>query len=176
MNLADLFRTLRKFDLGDLDPAALDIDHFVNWPAWAKALAMALLYSVTVALISERGSMVVDDRTNSIVVTDTSAKLVEIRELIEKVDIPICQIMIEARIVIASSNINKQLGIRWGGGYLNAGSDQFTSVAGVTASVMSLSNQLIGGANPIAMLTAPLIDLGVAEATSGRVCGRIYPH
>ena len=124
-----------------------------------------------VALISERGSVVVDDRTNSIVVTDTSAKLAEIRALIEKVDIPIRQVMIEARIVIASSNINEQLGIRWGGGYLNAGADQFTSVAGDTASVMSLNSQLIGGANPIAMPTAPLVDLGVAEATSGFAVG-----
>ena len=123
------------------------------------------------ALISERGSVVVDDRTNSIVVTDTSAKLAEIRELIEQVDIPIRQVMIEARIVIASSNINEQLGIRWGGGYLNAGSDQFTSVAGDTASVTSLNNQLISGANPIAMPTAPLVDLGVAEATSGFAVG-----
>ncbi|MDA8678951.1 type IV pilus secretin PilQ [Luminiphilus sp.] len=123
------------------------------------------------ALISERGSVVVDDRTNSIVVTDTSAKLAEIRELIEQVDIPIRQVMIEARIVIASSNINEQLGIRWGGGYLNAGSDQFTSVAGDTASVTSLNNQLISGAKPIAMPTAPLVDLGVAEATSGFAVG-----
>ena len=123
------------------------------------------------ALISERGSVVVDDRTNSIVVTDTSAKLAEIRALIEKVDIPIRQVMIEARIVIASSNINEQLGIRWGGGYLNAGAEQFTSVAGDTASVMSLNSQLIGGANPIAMPTAPLVDLGVAEATSGFAVG-----
>ncbi|MBT5888336.1 MAG: type IV pilus secretin PilQ family protein, partial [Halieaceae bacterium] len=123
------------------------------------------------ALISERGSVVVDDRTNSIVVTDTGAKLAEIRALIEQVDIPIRQVMIEARIVIASSNINEQLGIRWGGGYLNAGSDQFTSVAGDTASVTSLNNQLIGGANPIAMPTAPLVDLGVAEATSGFAVG-----
>jgi len=123
------------------------------------------------ALISERGSVVVDDRTNSIVVTDTSAKLAEIRALIEKVDIPIRQVMIEARIVIAASNINEQLGIRWGGGYLNAGADQFTSVAGDTASVMSLNSQLIGGANPIAMPTAPLVDLGVAEATSGFAVG-----
>ena len=122
-------------------------------------------------LVSERGSVVVDDRTNSIVVTDTSAKLAEIRALIEQVDIPIRQVMIEARIVIASSNINEQLGIRWGGGYLNAGSDQFTSVAGDTASVTSLNNQLIAGTNPIAMPTAPLVDLGVAEATSGFAVG-----
>ncbi|MDG1931377.1 MAG: type IV pilus secretin PilQ [Luminiphilus sp.] len=122
------------------------------------------------SLISERGSVVVDERTNSIVVTDTTAKLSEIRDLIEKVDIPIRQVMIEARIVIASSNIDEQLGIRWGGGYLNMNGDKFTSVAGDTASVTSLNNQLIGGGQVTAP-SAPFVDLGVAEGTSGFAVG-----
>ena len=122
------------------------------------------------SLISERGSVVVDERTNSIVVTDTAAKLSEIRDLIEKVDIPIRQVMIEARIVIASSNLDEQLGIRWGGGYLNVNGDKFTSVAGDTASVTSLNNQLIGGGQVTAP-SAPFVDLGVAEGTSGFAVG-----
>jgi type IV pilus assembly protein PilQ len=122
------------------------------------------------SLISERGSVVVDERTNSIVVTDTAAKLSEIRDLIEKVDIPIRQVMIEARIVIASSNIDEQLGIRWGGGYLNVNGDKFTSVVGDTASVTSLNNQLIGGGQVTAP-SAPFVDLGVAEGTSGFAVG-----
>ena len=122
------------------------------------------------ALISERGSVVVDERTNSIVVTDTAAKLAEIRDLIEKVDIPIRQVMIEARIVIASSNIDEQLGIRWGGGYLNVSGDKFTSIAGDTASATNLNSQLIGGGQ-VDMPSAPFVDLGVAEATSGFAAG-----
>jgi type IV pilus assembly protein PilQ len=122
------------------------------------------------SLISERGSVVVDERTNSIVVTDTAAKLAEIRDLIEKVDIPIRQVMIEARIVIASSNIDEQLGIRWGGGYLNVSGDKFTSIAGDTASATNLNNQLIGGGQ-VDMPSAPFVDLGVAEATSGFAVG-----
>ena len=123
------------------------------------------------SLISERGSVVVDERTNSIVVTDTGAKLAEIRDLIEKVDIPIRQVMIEARIVIASSNIDQQLGIRWGGGYLNADGDKFTSIAGDTSSVTSLNNQMIAGSSPIQMPTAPFVDLGVSGGTSGFAVG-----
>jgi len=122
------------------------------------------------SLISERGSVVVDERTNSIVVTDTAAKLAEIRDLIEKVDIPIRQVMIEARIVIASSNIDEQLGIRWGGGYLNVSGDKFTSIAGDTASATNLNSQLIGG-DQVDMPSAPFVDLGVAEATSGFAVG-----
>ena len=50
MSRADLVRMLREFDLADLDLTALDLDNFGNWPAWAKASAMALLYTVTVAM------------------------------------------------------------------------------------------------------------------------------
>ena len=141
---------------------------------YAKAIDVVELFEAGSeeggSLISERGSVVVDERTNSIVVTDTAAKLAEIRDLIEKVDIPIRQVMIEARIVIATSNINEQLGIRWGGGYLNASGDKFTSIAGDTASVTNLNNQLISGGQ-VGMPSAPFVDLGVAEATSGFAVG-----
>ena len=49
MNASTLFRTLKEFDLADLDLAALDLDNFGNLPSWAKALAITLLYSVTMA-------------------------------------------------------------------------------------------------------------------------------
>ena len=141
---------------------------------YAKAIDVVELFEAGSeeggSLISARGSVVVDERTNSIVVTDTAAKLAEIRDLIEKVDIPIRQVMIEARIVIASSNINEQLGIRWGGGYLNVSGDKFTSIAGDTASATNLNSQLIGGGQ-VDMPSAPFVDLGVAEATSGFAVG-----
>ena len=141
---------------------------------YAKAVDVVTLFEAGSeeggSLISERGSVVVDERTNSIVVTDTAAKLAEIRDLIEKVDIPIRQVMIEARIVVANSNIDEQLGIRWGGGYLNVSGDKFTSIGGDTASVTSLNNQLIDGGR-VNMPTAPFVDLGVAEATSGFAVG-----
>ena len=50
MNRAALLRTLREFELADLDLTVLDFDNFGNWPASAKALAMALLYGVTIAI------------------------------------------------------------------------------------------------------------------------------
>ena len=142
---------------------------------YAKAAEVVTLFAAGSeeggSLISERGSVVVDERTNSIVVTDTAAKLAEIRDLIEKVDIPIRQVMIEARIVIASSNIDQQLGIRWGGGYANVDGDKFTSVAGDTASVTNLNSQLIAGTSPVQMPTAPFVDLGVSTRTSGFAVG-----
>ncbi len=69
----------------------------------------------TGSLLSARGQAIVDERTNSIILTDTEEKIQEFKKLIDKVDIPIRQVMIEARIVIANSDFRKELGVRIAG-------------------------------------------------------------
>lgn len=125
------------------------------------------------SLISSRGSVIVDPRTNSLIITETNSKLREIRELIELVDIPIRQVMIEARIVIAQSDLNKELGIEWGGGYLNPDSNgNVLSASGDTANVVGLNTSVIDGTQPaLSFPGALLVDLGVASATSGFAVG-----
>lgn len=68
----------------------------------------------TTSILSDRGSAIVDERTNSIILTDTEDKILEFRKVIEQVDIPIRQVMIEARIVIANNEFRKELGTRIG--------------------------------------------------------------
>ena len=128
------------------------------------------------SLVSERGSVVVDDRTNAIIVTDTAAKLDEIRVLIENVDVPIRQVMIEARIVIASSNLDEQLGVRWGGEYTRDGSfldpngpRKQLSIASSMDATAALNQAAGSGGLPYA--AAPFVDLGIAGATSGFAIG-----
>lgn len=75
---------------------------------------------------SERGAVVLDSRTNTLLIQDTSSKLEEIREIIGELDIPVRQVLIEARVVVASSNISDEFGVRWGGMGLN---DSVTSLA-----------------------------------------------
>ncbi|HEX5678835.1 MAG TPA: type IV pilus secretin PilQ family protein [Alcanivorax sp.] len=67
------------------------------------------------ALISGRGSVTVDQRTNTLIVQDTAAKLQEIRGLIQQLDIPVQQVLIEARVVVASTDVADEFGVRWGG-------------------------------------------------------------
>ena len=67
------------------------------------------------ALVSGRGSVVVDQRTNTLIVQDTQAKLQEIRELIDQLDIPVQQVLIEARVVVATNDVTDEFGVRWGG-------------------------------------------------------------
>jgi len=65
------------------------------------------------SILSPRGSAIVDERTNTIILTDTEAKVVQFRELIEVIDVPIRQVMIEARLVTASSDFARELGVQW---------------------------------------------------------------
>jgi type IV pilus assembly protein PilQ len=64
--------------------------------------------------LSKRGTAVIDERTNILFVQDTAARLEEVRQLIRKIDITVRQVLIEARIVIASDNFSRQLGVRFG--------------------------------------------------------------
>lgn len=68
----------------------------------------------TRSILSERGSAIVDERTNTIILTDTEDKIGDFRRLIRELDVPIRQVMIEARIVIANTNFRRELGVRWG--------------------------------------------------------------
>jgi type IV pilus assembly protein PilQ len=135
---------------------------------YASAANMVQLFSAGSeeggSLISPRGSVVVEPRTNSLIITDTAPKLAEIRELIELVDIPIRQVMIEARIVIAQSDATKNLGIEWGGAYLNNDNDSITSVSGNTENVVGLNESVINGTQPqVNYPGALLVDLGVTR-------------
>ncbi len=115
-------------------------------------------------LTSPRGSVVVDKRTNSLIITDTATKLAEIRELLTQVDIPVRQVMIEARIVIAQSDATKNLGIEWGGGYLNVSDNNAFSASGDTTNAAGLLDSAISGTQPaVSYPGALLVDLGVAS-------------
>jgi type IV pilus assembly protein PilQ len=72
-------------------------------------------------LLSPRGSVSIDVRTNTLIIQDIPKKIDEIRELIAKLDVPVKQVMIEARIVTASSSFTKELGVKWGVAHDNIG-------------------------------------------------------
>ena len=65
-------------------------------------------------LLSKRGSVAVDTRTNQIFVQDTTARLEDVRRLLQRIDIPVPQVLIEARIVEADDRFSRNLGVRFG--------------------------------------------------------------
>ena len=94
--------------------------------------------------ISNRGSITVDERTNSLLIRDTADQLVQIRSLIEQLDIPVRQVLIESRIVIANNDFTKELGVRFGASKLKEQSNDF-SVDGAVSGSLNGTNQLLNG-------------------------------
>ena len=97
---------------------------------YAKAADVVGLLSADQGLLTDRGSASVDERTNTLIVRDTASKLDEIRQAMKILDIPVRQVLIEARIVIATTNLGKELGVRWGGAAWDADSDKFKGISG----------------------------------------------
>ena len=92
---------------------------------YAKAVDMVTQLSVSsqgaaggtsTRFLSERGSAIAEPRTNQLFVTDTAAKLEEVQKLLTSLDIPVRQVLIEARIVEARDTFGRSLGVRLGGG------------------------------------------------------------
>ncbi len=82
---------------------------------YAKASELAsLIKSKDNSVLSERGSVTVDERTNTLLVLETRDKLAEVRTLVQRLDIPVRQVLIESRIVVARSNFDREFGARFG--------------------------------------------------------------
>ncbi len=78
----------------------------------------------------ERGSITVDDRTNSIIAYQTQEQLDELRRIVAQLDIPVRQVMIEARIVEASVNFNREIGVQWKGAMVGDSKYNFSGKGG----------------------------------------------
>lgn len=116
------------------------------------------------SLLSARGSASVDLRTNTIIIKDTRQNLESIRRFISRVDIPVPQVLIEARIVIASTEYRKNLGARLGMRSVNnnAFNDASVGVAGSRDILTTLFNP--GAADDLGQTLA--VDLGASSAPS----------
>jgi len=147
---------------------------------YAKASDIAaLLKSADTTLMSDRGMVATDKRTNTLLVQDTADKLVEIRQLVARLDIPVRQVLIESRIVIASNDFSKELGVKFGLNKQTEFNDgnNIISVGGTRP-----GNPATGGGgvidpdfDPASQADGLLVDLGVVGATSsvGLAVGKI---
>ena len=86
----------------------------VNY-AKASDLAALIKSQGRSSLLSERGSVAIDERTNTLLLQDTADRLADIRRLVSTLDIPVKQVLIEARIVIVNDDFSRELGVRFGG-------------------------------------------------------------
>jgi type IV pilus assembly protein PilQ len=81
-------------------------------------------------LVSERGFVMADDETNTLMVRETAKQVREIRDTIKRFDVEVEQIMVQARLVTAEVKDTKELGIRWGAGVLTGGDNHEIKISG----------------------------------------------
>lgn len=166
-----------KKQVEELEPLRSELIQ-VNY-AKASDLADLLKSEKNSLLTKDRGNVTVDERTNSLLVQDVSDKLAEIRKLITKLDIPVRQVLIESRIVIANDTFSKDLGVRFGGTAIkqNGNSGIITTSGSAngtdTLTGSALSNlQSSGQPLPVTMPTLPNrlnVNLPVVNPSAGKL-------
>ena len=105
-------------------------------------------------LISKRGSVAVDPRTNQLFVQDTTARLEDVRRLLQRIDIPVPQVLIEARIVEADDRFSRNLGVRFGYGRVTneaavGGSNSLPSLPGTTGGTVGTGGVSVINSNNV---------------------------
>ncbi len=121
-------------------------------------------------VLSTRGSVIVDERTNSIILTETVDKINEFRAVLEKLDVPVRQVLIEARIVTASSNFSEALGVSWGG--LGFGTYNDDSIATSIGGSLTTLGEIREADEEGISFTSPdhlVVDLGIGAETATSV-------
>jgi type IV pilus assembly protein PilQ len=142
--------------VGDLEPVRTE-----SFPlSYAKAAdVQTLLSSKDQRILSKRGSATVDERTNTLFVQDTGGRLDEARRLIQQLDVPVRQVLIEARIVIADDNWGRQLGARFG-----------------TQSAFNTSNYNVGVSGTLLDTTAPIANNPLSRGSSSLTYAGANPN
>jgi type IV pilus assembly protein PilQ len=126
---------------------------------YAKAQDMAaLIKTQTNSLLSPRGSVAVDERTNTLLLQDTTDRITDIRRLVATLDIPVRQVLIEARIVIVNNDFQRDLGARFGfTNYQKNGQTGLVTTTGTAAG----TDQAIGSALQNVQSTGSIYPISV---------------
>jgi type IV pilus assembly protein PilQ len=114
------------------------------------------------SLLSSRGYAIGDERTNTLLIQDTAEKIEQIRKLVETLDVPIRQVLVESRIVIANNDFSKDLGVRFGYNRHDFNSDysRTKTLSGNLAGVRELVN-----GDPLTQSNALNVNLPAAPST-----------
>ncbi len=118
-------------------------------------------------ILSSRGSVLTDDRTNTLIVNDTQSSIDNVKRLIMAIDQPVRQVLIAARVVEATSDFNRDIGIQWGGTYNAQSRQNFPGAISIGQPAAAQTNATaIAGGGGIAAAAAKgfLVDLPAAAA------------
>ena len=121
------------------------------------------------SLLSPRGTISVDPRTNTLIINDTAQKIDQIRKMIDLLDVSVKQVMIEARIVRATTDFTKEMGVKWG--ILSQGISRNNDllVGGSDTTLWDLKNPDSDGKYTITRPDNLNVDLGVTGQGASRI-------
>ncbi len=144
---------------------------------YAKAQDLAVLIGAEGggnSMLSERGSIAVDDRTNTLLVQDTATRLEDIRRMVRTLDVPIKQVLIESRIVVVNDDFSRDLGVRLGvTAYRENGTDGAAVISGTGPGTDTMVNSIVdnlGSTGQITPVQLPIltdrynVNVPIAEA------------
>ena len=134
----------------------------VNYAKVADLAKLIKTASGKDSMLSPRGSLSIDERTNTLLVQDTADKLQDIRRLVQVLDVPVKQVLIEARIVVVSDTYERDLGARLGiTGFTTAGAGSLISVSGTNVGTDTMVQSVLPsttGAAPTGVVALPTLD------------------
>jgi len=130
---------------------------------YAKAADLAkLLSNKDASLLSSRGVVSVDERTNTMLLKDTARAIENVRRLIERLDVPVKQVLIESRMVTVKDSVADELGIRWG-----FNDQQLTKAVGGS---LEAANELANGRIPsLSGNSRYNVNLPLTNTSAGRI-------
>ena len=131
------------------------------------------------SILTSRGSAMFDTGTNTMIITDTQPVITKFERLVAQLDVPVRQVMIEARIVEANEGFSRELGVRWGANAIERGSHAVHGVNGGLVSDSSGGNQSLtwaGSDGPTNNLGLSNVNLPVTSPTSAITLFRNTAH
>ena len=153
---AELEAQRQKVELAPLRSEIIQVNY-------AKATDIkGLLGSDKTSLLTERGRVSVDERTNTLLVLETAEKIEEIRNLVGRLDIPVRQVLIESRIVIANEDFARQIGTRFGVSTIGSAGNTRIGQSGTNTG----SRDVLAGATPT-LADSYIVNLPTSAAAPG---------
>ncbi|MGB8691916.1 MAG: type IV pilus secretin PilQ [Steroidobacteraceae bacterium] len=154
-----------KKDISELAPIRTEFLQ-VNY-AKASDLAALLKGSTSSSVLSSRGSVAVDERTNTLLLSDTSESIDAVRKLVSTLDIPVKQVLIELRLVIVNDDFERDLGVRAGlTGARSNGTNGLFATSGTAASTDTTLSSALGSRTSTTPPT--VVDVPTGAAASNR--------
>lgn len=124
----------------------------------------------TDSILSERGTISVDERTNTLIVTDVPDRIQAVRELVAELDKPVKQVLIDSRIVLTEDNYARDLGARFGVSFVNPNRNSLVTGSGKNEATSKFATDTLNGTRPRTLpdLSNRLgVNLPVSGGTSG---------